>query len=123
MAAGKSPIRVNVVPLAGEQDTCLLHPPYRSFSFPPILFSLPRTFSGGQPSPLTVMISCQADALSLSIAPYREAIQELTSTRYAHAKPRLLGILANDDPAARKYAEWTGKACVNDGIEYQLDQV
>ena len=56
-------------------------------------------------------------------APYREAIQGLTSTRYAHAKPKLLGILANDDPAARKYAEWTGKACVNDGIEYQLDQV
>ena len=27
------------------------------------------------------------------------------------ARPRLVGFLANKDPAARKYAEWTGRAC------------
>ena len=26
------------------------------------------------------------------------------------ARPRLVGFLANKDPAARKYAEWTGRA-------------
>lgn len=34
--------------------------------------------------------------------------------------PLLVGILANKDPAARKYAEWTGKACRNDGLRYEL---
>ena len=26
-------------------------------------------------------------------------------------KPHLCGILANDDPSAQVYAEWTGKTC------------
>lgn len=34
--------------------------------------------------------------------------------------PLLVGILANKDPAARKYAEWTGKACRADGLRYDL---
>jgi len=35
----------------------------------------------------------------------------------------LVGLLANNDPAARKYAEWTGKACRNDGLRYELRQI
>jgi 5,10-methylene-tetrahydrofolate dehydrogenase/methenyl tetrahydrofolate cyclohydrolase len=31
-----------------------------------------------------------------------------------------VGLLANKDPAARKYAEWTGKACRADGLRYEL---
>lgn len=31
-----------------------------------------------------------------------------------------MGLLANKDPAARKYAEWTGKACRADGLRYEL---
>jgi methylenetetrahydrofolate dehydrogenase (NAD+) len=31
-----------------------------------------------------------------------------------------VGLLANNDPAARQYAEWTGKACTADGIRYEL---
>jgi methylenetetrahydrofolate dehydrogenase (NAD+) len=31
-----------------------------------------------------------------------------------------VGILANKDPAAKMYAEWTGKACRNDGLRYDL---
>ena len=27
------------------------------------------------------------------------------------AKPHLCGILANDDPAAQVYADWTGRTC------------
>jgi methylenetetrahydrofolate dehydrogenase (NAD+) len=34
--------------------------------------------------------------------------------------PLLVGLLANSDPAAIKYAEWTGKACRNDGLRYEL---
>lgn len=34
--------------------------------------------------------------------------------------PLLVGLLANNDPAARQYAEWTGKACTADGIRYEL---
>jgi methylenetetrahydrofolate dehydrogenase (NAD+) len=39
------------------------------------------------------------------------------------ARPRLVGFLANKDPAARKYAEWTGRACTKDGIDYVLKEV
>lgn len=35
----------------------------------------------------------------------------------------MVGILANKDPAAKKYAEWTGKACRNDGLRYELRSV
>jgi len=31
--------------------------------------------------------------------------------------------LANSDPAARKYAEWTGKACRADGLRYELREI
>lgn len=31
-----------------------------------------------------------------------------------------MGLLANKDPAAKKYAEWTGRACRADGLRYEL---
>ena len=31
-----------------------------------------------------------------------------------------MGLLANKDPAAKKYADWTGKACRADGLRYEL---
>ena len=34
-----------------------------------------------------------------------------------------MGFLANKDPAARKYAEWTGRAATKDGIDYVLREV
>jgi methylenetetrahydrofolate dehydrogenase (NAD+) len=34
--------------------------------------------------------------------------------------PLLVGLLANNDPAAKQYAEWTGKACRADGIRYEI---
>jgi 5,10-methylene-tetrahydrofolate dehydrogenase/methenyl tetrahydrofolate cyclohydrolase len=33
--------------------------------------------------------------------------------------PLLVGLLANDDPAALQYAEWTGKAFQSDGLRYE----
>lgn len=35
----------------------------------------------------------------------------------------MVGLLANDDPAAKKYAEWTGRACRADGLRYELRQL
>lgn len=32
----------------------------------------------------------------------------------------MVGLLANKDPAAKQYAEWTGKACRADGLRYEL---
>ena len=37
--------------------------------------------------------------------------------------PILIGLLANKDPAAKQYAEWTGKACKADGLRYELRTV
>lgn len=37
--------------------------------------------------------------------------------------PLLVGLLANNDPAAKQYAEWTGKACRADGLRYELRQL
>lgn len=34
--------------------------------------------------------------------------------------PKLVGFLANDDQAAVTYARWTGKACENIGIKFEL---
>lgn len=44
-------------------------------------------------------------------------IQEL------NLKPKLVGFLANDDPAAQMYANWTGKTCEGLGFEYELIKV
>ncbi|KAL7276489.1 Methylenetetrahydrofolate dehydrogenase [NAD(+)] [Rhizina undulata] len=38
-------------------------------------------------------------------------------------RPLLVGFLANSDPAARMYADWTGKTCVENGFEFQLREV
>lgn len=38
-------------------------------------------------------------------------------------KPKLVGFLANDDPAAQMYANWTEKTCESLGFTYQLVKV
>ena len=38
-------------------------------------------------------------------------------------QPHLLGILANDDPAAQVYADWTGKTAKENGFKYTLRTV
>ncbi|KAF2857606.1 hypothetical protein K470DRAFT_238098 [Piedraia hortae CBS 480.64] len=37
--------------------------------------------------------------------------------------PKLHGYLANDDPGARMYADWTGKTCKENGIDFVLHRV
>ncbi|KAL1609004.1 Methylenetetrahydrofolate dehydrogenase [NAD(+)] [Nothophoma quercina] len=38
-------------------------------------------------------------------------------------KPLLVGFLSSSDPAARVYAEWTGKTCSENGFAYELREV
>ncbi|KAI5819277.1 hypothetical protein BZA77DRAFT_276230 [Pyronema omphalodes] len=35
-------------------------------------------------------------------------------------KPLLVGFLANSDPAAKMYADWTGKTCSENGFQFEL---
>jgi methylenetetrahydrofolate dehydrogenase (NAD+) len=55
--------------------------------------------------------------------PFRAEIRAAIASRYAGAPPKLVGLLGNDDPAARKYAQWTGRAAAADGIAYELREV
>lgn len=47
-------------------------------------------------------------------------IRDYIAEKLGGVGPRFVGILANTDPAARKYAEWTGRACIKDGIRYEV---
>eukprot|EP00560_Eucampia_antarctica_P008347 CAMPEP_0197826748 /NCGR_PEP_ID=MMETSP1437-20131217/3657_1 /TAXON_ID=49252 ORGANISM="Eucampia antarctica, Strain CCMP1452" /NCGR_SAMPLE_ID=MMETSP1437 /ASSEMBLY_ACC=CAM_ASM_001096 /LENGTH=376 /DNA_ID=CAMNT_0043427317 /DNA_START=91 /DNA_END=1221 /DNA_ORIENTATION=- len=51
----------------------------------------------------------------------RDCVKELKEQGIA--TPLLVGLLANQDPAAKKYAEWTGRACRLDGLRYELREV
>ena len=51
-------------------------------------------------------------------------IDEITETiKSFKTPPTLVGFLANDDPAAKKYAEWTARTCLETGIKFVLKQV
>mmetsp|Transcript_17481 Transcript_17481/g.27242 ORF Transcript_17481/g.27242 Transcript_17481/m.27242 type:complete len:370 (-) Transcript_17481:249-1358(-) len=57
--------------------------------------------------------------------PFREEIQRKVKElkELGIEAPLLVGLLANDDPAALKYAEWTGRACQADGLRYELRKI
>ncbi|KAK6336374.1 NAD-dependent 5,10-methylenetetrahydrafolate dehydrogenase [Orbilia brochopaga] len=37
--------------------------------------------------------------------------------------PKLVGFLANSDPAARMYADWTARSCAENGFDFELREV
>ena len=47
-------------------------------------------------------------------------VRDYIAEKLGGVGPRFVGILANTDPAARKYAEWTGRACIKDGIRWEV---
>ena len=65
--------------------------------------------------------AAKIDAGSIAL-PYRAEVRDQVRILRDSGidAPLLVGLLANADPAARKYAEWTGRACVADGIRYEL---
>ena len=54
--------------------------------------------------------------------PYREQLQERTAALKSehNVTPLLVGFLATGEEAAKKYAEWTARACNADGISFEL---
>lgn len=54
--------------------------------------------------------------------PFRKQIVAQVSALLEKHKvtPVLVGFLANNDRSARKYAQWTKRACEKDGIDFQL---
>lgn len=46
-----------------------------------------------------------------------KAVKQLSFT------PKLVGLLSNEDPAAKMYANWTGKTCESLGFKYELLEV
>ncbi|KAF1786633.1 Tetrahydrofolate dehydrogenase/cyclohydrolase, NAD(P)-binding domain [Phytophthora cactorum] len=52
--------------------------------------------------------------------PFSLAVRQYIEQDMGGVGPKLVGLLAHGDPAAKKYAEWTGKACARDGIRYEL---
>ena len=62
------------------------------------------------------------EAKNQSLTPFsrNEIKQEIEK---CDRKPKLIGFLANSDPAAEMYAQWTGKSCQSIGIEFELVRV
>lgn len=56
-------------------------------------------------------------------APFRIEIQKAVDALPSGVGPKLVGLLANGDPAARKYAEWTAKAFTADKLRFELREV
>uniref|UniRef100_A0A7S2WD37 Methylenetetrahydrofolate dehydrogenase n=1 Tax=Mucochytrium quahogii TaxID=96639 RepID=A0A7S2WD37_9STRA len=52
--------------------------------------------------------------------PFRAETQERVKALPATVKPLLVGFLASDDIASKKYAQWTGMSCKKDGIDFEL---
>ncbi|KAM5436889.1 Methylenetetrahydrofolate dehydrogenase [NAD(+)] [Microsporum canis] len=68
-----------------------------------------------------VPASCKV-VLAASVA--RGLLAEVTEGRKALDKPpHLVGFLANSDPAARMYANWTEKTCKENGFRYTCREV
>jgi len=55
--------------------------------------------------------------------PFIEEIKAATSKLDVTQRPKLVGLLANTDPAAQKYAEWTGRTFKRDGLNFEVRSV
>ncbi|KAI7865658.1 hypothetical protein BDF14DRAFT_1729942 [Spinellus fusiger] len=65
--------------------------------------------------------SCKTILASKVSASFRDQIKKDIKER--NVNPTLVGFLANDDPAAIKYAEWTAKTCAETGVVFELRKV
>ncbi|EFW13788.1 hypothetical protein DIZ76_015001 [Coccidioides immitis] len=71
--------------------------------------------------PESIPASCKV-VLSGNVA--KGLLEEVLEGRKALEKPpHLVGLLANSDPAARMYANWTEKTCKENGFRYSLREV
>ncbi|KAF2147687.1 hypothetical protein K461DRAFT_272382 [Myriangium duriaei CBS 260.36] len=69
----------------------------------------------------TVLSSCKV-VLAGSIAKKLQT-EVADGLKRLSRKPHLVGFLANKDPAAKMYADWTGKTCTENGFDFSLREV
>lgn len=62
----------------------------------------------------SAIVSRKVDAAEIA-EPFSVAVRQYIAHEMNGHGPKLVGLLAHGDPAAKKYAEWTGKACKRDG--------
>ncbi len=56
-------------------------------------------------------------------AAYRAEVQAgFEHARAMGVTPTLVGVMANDNESAKNYAEWTQKACQEDGVDFRVIQ-
>ncbi|KAI8640711.1 hypothetical protein BD408DRAFT_452501 [Parasitella parasitica] len=67
------------------------------------------------------MTGCKTVLASTIASSFRNHIKKTLSAR--NIKPTLVGFLANNDPAAKKYAEWTARSCSETGVNFNLIKV
>ncbi|KAF6071304.1 Methylenetetrahydrofolate dehydrogenase [NAD(+)] [Candida albicans] len=53
--------------------------------------------------------------------PFQEEVTK--AVKQLNFTPKLVGLLSNEDPAAKMYANWTGKTCESLGFKYELLEV
>ncbi|TPX55185.1 hypothetical protein PhCBS80983_g05527 [Powellomyces hirtus] len=63
-------------------------------------------------------MSCEVVKVVDVAAPFITELKDQISK--LEVKPLLVAFLANDDPAAKKYAEWTAKTCADTGLRFEL---
>ncbi|KAG0163157.1 NAD-dependent 5,10-methylenetetrahydrafolate dehydrogenase [Apophysomyces sp. BC1034] len=64
---------------------------------------------------------CKTVLASKVSASFRNQIKADIKER--DVRPKLVGFLANQDPAAMKYAQWTAKTCAETGVDFELRKV
>lgn len=74
------------------------------------------------PAPVLAPGAMKINAADVA-APFRVEIQKTIEALPDERRPRLVGLLANGDPASRKYAEWTAKAFNADKLRFDLREV
>eukprot|EP00928_Gymnodinium_smaydae_P063514 TRINITY_DN47067_c0_g1_i1.p1 TRINITY_DN47067_c0_g1~~TRINITY_DN47067_c0_g1_i1.p1 ORF type:complete len:341 (-),score=65.26 TRINITY_DN47067_c0_g1_i1:375-1397(-) len=57
------------------------------------------------------------------VKPFQEDIKETLRSLPEGVRPKLVGLLANGDPASRKYAEMTKRTFEKDGLRFELREV
>ncbi|PRT53773.1 Methylenetetrahydrofolate dehydrogenase [NAD(+)] [Wickerhamiella sorbophila] len=70
---------------------------------------------------MSVPTACKTVLASSIAKPFAEELKD--GVKQLEKKPVLVGFLANADPAARMYADWTGKTCEELGFGYELREV
>ncbi|KAJ1981591.1 Methylenetetrahydrofolate dehydrogenase [NAD(+)] [Dimargaris verticillata] len=65
---------------------------------------------------------CKTVLASHVAKPFLEQLRA-TLKENSSIRPKLVGFLANNDPAAAKYAEWTQKSCEETGVDFELRTV